>query len=195
MGPTDPVSQTLDGVVVTSAGYIFPLLYVSPNQINAYLPIGMTPGDYDLDISSMSGPEILTSFTVARNAPGLLTNLVDNIYYALALHQDGSLITPTAPARIGETITLLGTGFGPLTLPYIEGFPAPATPQNPLVDPVSVSLGGSTLTPVWSGAASGYIGLVSVQVTLNSTVPTGTTLQLTASVNGVTSNTVLLPVQ
>ena len=195
MGPTDPVSQTLDGVVVTSAGYIFPLLYVSPNQINAYLPIGMTPGNYDLNISSMSEPDILTSFTVARNAPGLLTNLVDNIYYALALHQDGSLITPTAPAQIGETITLLGTGFGPLTLPYIEGFPAPAAPQNPLVDPVSVSVGGSTLTPVWSGAAPGYIGLISVQVTLNNTVPAGTTLELTATVNGVTSNTVLLPVQ
>lgn len=194
-GPTDPVAQTLDGVVVTTSGNILPLMFVSPWQINALLPSGLTPGDYDLTVSSLSNPDILTSVTVARNAPGLLTNSVSNQNYALALHQNGSLITPSSAALPGETVTVLGTGFGPFTLPYIDGFPAPQSPQNPLIDPVSVSLGGTVLTPAFAGAAPGFVGLVSVQILIGSTVPTGTTLELTATVNGVSSNTVLLPVQ
>jgi len=195
VGPTDPVSQTLNGVAVTTSGRILPLMFVSPGQINAVLPSGLAPGDYDMTISWAGNPDILTSFTVVRDAPGLLTNPVNNRNYALALHQDGSLITPSEPALPGETVTLLGTGFGPLTLPCIDGFPAPPSPTNPLVDPVSVSLGGTVLTPAWAGAAPGYVGLVSVRIAIGNTVPTGTTLDLAATVNGVSSNTVLLPIQ
>ncbi|MGA2184899.1 MAG: hypothetical protein ABSH47_17915 [Bryobacteraceae bacterium] len=195
VGPTNPVSQTLNGVVVTTSGRILPLMFVSPWQINALLPSGLTPGDYDLTISSLNNPDIQTSFTVARNAPGLLTNPVNNRNFALALHQDGSLVTPSQPALPGETVTVLGTGFGPLTLPYIDGFPAPQLPPNALVDPVSVSLGGTVLTPAWAGAAPGFVGLVSVQFVIGDMVPKGTTLELTATVNGVSSNTVLLPIQ
>ncbi|MGA3024855.1 MAG: hypothetical protein ABSF98_08815 [Bryobacteraceae bacterium] len=195
VGPTDPLAQTLGGVVATTDGRILALMFVSPQQINALLPSGLAPGEYDLIVSSLNNPDILTSFTVARNAPGLLTNPVNNRNYALALHQDGSLITPSAPTLPGETVTILGTGFGPLTLPYIDGFPAPQSPPNPLVDPVSVALDGTVLTPVWAGAAPGFVGLVSVQIVIGNTVPTGTTLDLTATVNGVSSNTVLLPIQ
>jgi uncharacterized protein (TIGR03437 family) len=194
-GPTDPVAQTLDGVVVTTSGYILPLMYVSQFQINALVPSGLTPGDYDLTVSSLSSPDVLTSFTVARNAPGLLTNPVNNQSYALAFHQDGTLITPSSPALPGETVNVLGTGFGPFMLPYIDGFPAPPSPPNPLVDPVSVSLGGTALTPAWAGAAPGFVGLVSCQIPIGSSVPAGTTLPLTVTVNGVSSNTVLLPIQ
>ncbi len=195
VGPTDPLSQTLNGVVVTTSGRILPLMFVSPGQINALVPSGLTPGDYELIVSSLSGPDIQTSFTVARNAPGILTNAVNNLNYALAFHQDGTLITATSPAVPGETVNLLGTGFGPLTLPYIDGFPAPDSPQNSLVDPVQVSLGGTVLTPAWAGAAPGFVGLDSIQIVIDSSVPTGTTLQLTATVNDVSSNTVLLPIQ
>jgi len=195
VGPTDPLTQTLQGVVVTSGDRILPLMYVSPSQINAFVPSGLAPGNYELTISSPGQPDILTSYTVARNAPGLLVSLSANRPYALALHQDGSLITPLAPALSGETVTILGTGFGPLTLPYIDGFPAPQSPQNPLVDPVSLSLGGTPLTPSWVGAAPGYVGLDAVEFPITSAVPTGATLELTATVNGVSSNTVLLPIQ
>ena len=194
-GPEDPLAQTLQGVVVTSGDRILPLMYVSPSQINAFVPSGLVPGNYDLTISSAGQPDILTSFTVARNAPGLLVNLSGNRPYALALHEDGSLITPDSPAQQGETVTVLGTGFGPLTLPYIDGFPAPATPPNPLVDPVSLSLGGTPLTPSWSGAAPNFVGLDSVQFPITSAVPVGAALELVATVNGVSSNTVLLPIQ
>jgi uncharacterized protein (TIGR03437 family) len=195
VGGTNPVPQTLNGVVVVTSGRILPLMFVSPWQINALLPSGLAPGDYDLTVSSLNNPDILTSFTLARNAPGLLTNPLNNRNYALALHQDGSLLTPDAPALPGETVTVLGTGFGPLTLPYIEGFPAPQDPKNPLVDPVAVSLGGTVFPPAWAGAAPGFVGLDSIQILIGDMVPTGTTLQLIATVNGVSSNTVLLPIQ
>jgi len=68
-------------------------------------------------------------------------------------------------------------------------------PANPLVDPVSLSLGGTPLTPSWAGAAPGYVGLDAVQFPITSAVPAGATLDLTVTVNGVSSNTVQLPIQ
>ncbi len=195
IGPRNPLSQTLNGVAVTAGDFILPLMFVSPSQINALLPSGIDPGTYELVIQSGNGSTMQTSFNVARNAPGLLVNAMDTRTYAMALHADRTLITPNSPARSGETITVLGTGFGPLKNPFTDGFPAPQMPPNPLADTVQATVGGAVVTPVWSGAAAGYNGLDALELAIDGSIPKGVTLNLSVTVNGVSSNTVLLPVE
>jgi uncharacterized protein (TIGR03437 family) len=115
--------------------------------------------------------------------------------YALVLHQDGTLVTPGAPAVIGELLTVYGTGFGPTTPTRPYGFPVPATPPYAVLDPVTVQVGTSTLAVVSAYALPGNIGVDAVQIRLDSTVPSGATSNFQLVVNGVTSNTLLLPVQ
>ncbi len=195
IGPKNPLSQTLNGVAVTAGDFILPLMFVSPSQINALLPSDIAPGSYELVIQNENGSTMQTTFNVARNAPGLLVNATGNGNYALALHADKTLVTPDRPARSGETITVLGTGFGPLKNPFTDGFPAPQSPLNPLADALQASVGGAMVTPVWSGAAAGYNGLEALELAIDGSIAKGVTLNLSVVVNGASSNTVLLPVE
>ena len=101
---------------------ILPLLFVSPQQINAQLPSSLTDGTYTLEVQNTGQPEISGTLTVARNAPGLFPSVVGSTAYAMAFHADGSMVTTTSPAAAGETISFLGTGFGPYKTPVFDGF-------------------------------------------------------------------------
>jgi uncharacterized protein (TIGR03437 family) len=132
LGPVNPLSQSIAGVTVTVNDLILPLLFVSPQQINAQLPSSLTAGNYTLEVQPTGQTEISGTFTVAHNAPGLFFQTIDKVNYAMALHADGSPVTTASPAAAGETISLLGTGFGPYKGTVLDGFlPPPPTPGSP----------------------------------------------------------------
>jgi uncharacterized protein (TIGR03437 family) len=193
VGPVNPLQQAINGVTVSVNDMILPLLFVSPGQINAQVPWELPDGNYTMEIHSLGQPDVTGTFSVARNAPGLFTQTVDSIQYAIAFHDDGSLITPSSPAKSGETVALLGTGLGPFKGELIDGF-FPSDPPPVLSDSVKITAGTHSPTTVWAGAAPGYTGLALAKFE----VPTGATaatLPVTISVNGVKSNTVMLPVE
>ena len=112
-GPASPLAQTLEGVTVTVGDQLLPLLVVSPGQINAQLPSGLGIGEQTLTVHNPGQPDAIGVFTAQRNAPGLFSQQISGRSYWVAMHADGSLVTPKSPARRGETVTALGTGFGP----------------------------------------------------------------------------------
>lgn len=194
-GPANPLTQTLDGIVVTLGDAFFPLVSVSPSQIVAQLPGNLTDGNYTLTVSATGQPDVTGAFTVARNAPGLFTWGTDSRPIALAYHQDGSEITPDSPAIQGETVTVYGTGFGPCQQPQVAGFLLQGGPPNPLSDTLSISLGSFEPTPTFSGAAPDKIGMEVTSFRITPDLPSATMLQLTVTINGQTSNAVQLPLQ
>ena len=192
LGPVNPLSQSLEGVTVTVNDLILPLLFVSPEQINAQLPFSLTPGNYTLEVQPTGQTEISGDFKVARNAPGLFFQTIDAVNYATALHADGSLVTTASPAEAGETISLLGTGFGPYQKPVLLGF-FPFSPSPALADSVALSVGGMKPTSKTT-AAPGFTGMDLTQFE----VPTGLSkspVPVLVSINGEDSNTVMLPVK
>ena len=194
VGPVNPLSQTIDGVTVTVNDMILPLLFVSPGQINAQVPWELPDGNYTINIQSLGQPDVTGTFTVARNAPGLFTHAVNSKTYALAFHEDGSLITPSSPAKTGETIGLLGTGLGPFSGQMIDGF-FPPDPPPALSDSVIITAGNNNPSTVWAGAAPGYTGLALIKFQVPGGTPAGASIPITISVNGVKSNVVMLPVE
>jgi uncharacterized protein (TIGR03437 family) len=140
-------------------------------------------------------PDVSGNFLIARNAPGLFPMNLNGQSYALALHADGTLVTPDAPAALGELLTVYGTGFGPTTPTRPFGFPVPATPPYAVVDPVSAQVGASTLTVESAYALPGNIGVDAVQFRLDNSVPSGANASFRLVINGVNSNTLLLPVK
>jgi uncharacterized protein (TIGR03437 family) len=114
------------------------------------------------------------------------------VNYALAMHADGSLVTTASPAEAGETISLLGTGFGPYQKPVLLGF-FPFSPPPALADSVALSVGGMKPTSK-TMAAPGFTGMDLTQFE----VPTGLSkspVPVLVSINGEESNTVMLPVK
>ena len=159
VGPVNPLAQTIAGTTVTINNSILPLLFVSPEQINAQLPSSLSDGNYTLEVQNTGQPEISATLTVARDAPGLFFSTIGSTNYAMAFHADGSMVTTSSPAAAGETISLLGTGFGPYQKPVLDGF-FPLNPPPAVADSVNLSVGGTKPAPS-STAAPGFTGVVS----------------------------------
>jgi uncharacterized protein (TIGR03437 family) len=194
VGPTNPLAQTIAGVVVTVNDRILPLLFVSPEQINAQLLSDMPAGDYTLTVRWTGKTDVTGTFTIARNAPGLFSRFADPQPYSMAAHEDGSQVTPTSPAQEGELVSVFGTGFGPYDRKIVDGFSVSNVSAPALIDVLEVETGTLTIQPEWSGAAAGFVG---VDIT-KFRVPEGissTNVELRVKVNGRPSNTVILPVQ
>ncbi len=194
-GPTGPLPQVLAGTTIRWGTRLLPLLFVSPDQINAQLPFDLAEGEQVLAVRTGNQPEINGKAQIVRNAPGLFGFTLDGKFYLAATHEDGSVISPDSPARRGETVTLLGTGFGPFQRPVLDGFPVPMTPANPVADPVDLKIGEALITPLSAIASPGQIGLVAIKLAINDQVATQREVSITAVVNGRTSNTAILPVE
>jgi uncharacterized protein (TIGR03437 family) len=194
-GPDSPLAQTLGGVTVHIGDSLLPLAFVSPGQITAQLPPNLAAGPQALAVSIVGLPDATANFTVVRDAPGLYQQAVNNQLYALALHQDGSLVTPASPASGGELIGLYGTGFGATSPARPEGFAVPANPPYVVLDAVTVSVGSASVAPENAFAAPERVGIDIVQFRLPSDAPSAANVSLQVRVNGVGSNSVVLPVK
>jgi uncharacterized protein (TIGR03437 family) len=108
----------------------------------------------------------------------------------------------------GETVTLLGTGFGPSQPVPPDGLVLPLdpkAPEYPLVDPVEIRVGDTlVLQPASSQAAKGYAGMQAIRLMIADELPVSATVELRAAVKdpadqeGKTfheSNKVLLPIK
>jgi uncharacterized protein (TIGR03437 family) len=197
IGQTNPLAQAIGGVTVTVGNYLLPLMFVSPGQINAQVPVELTDGNYTLAVHQAGQPDVNGAFTVQRDSPGVFTQAnPQNTPLVLALHADGTPVTSDSPAQRNETISIYGTGFGPFDHTPVDGFVVAPGSGWLLTDPVTiVTDSGLTFTPSWAGAAEGMVGTAIVQLIINDQIPTATTLNMQVTVNSVPSNTVQLPVQ
>lgn len=192
---SNPLPQALAGTSVEVDGRLLALTYVSPTQINAVLPPDLPDGTHSINVVANAQPPVNGTFTSIRNAPGLFPAWIGGKAFAAATHADGSVVNLTQPAQKGETITLLATGLGPCQTNPVYGFNAPASPVNPLQDPVAVVLGPMTISASSAICSPGAPGFNSVQFVVPQDAPAAASVSLTVAVNGHTSNTVLFPLQ
>jgi len=196
LGPASPMAQTLGGLTLQLGGRLLPLYFVSPTQINFQLPDDVQPGTQTVTVSAVGQPDVQSTVTIVQDAPGLFPMAVSDKTYAVATHADGTPVTPDAPVQQGETITLYGTGFGPTTPARPFGLAVPDSPSYVLNDGVTIQIGSATpVVPVAAYAVPASAGVDAVQFTLGSDAPSGTSAQLTVTINGQVSNMVLLPIQ
>ena len=196
VGPTNPLSQTINNVTVTVNSQLLPLVFVSASQIGAQVPWELQPGTYTLVVHQVGQPDVSGSFTVSRDAPGAFTQTnTQNLPLVLALRPDGSVVSFDNPAQHGEQITIYATGLGPYAQPAVDGFPILTTNTYTLLDPLTVNTDTVQLQPDWAGAAGGMVGVQVVQLTITNDFPASSNVSLTLNVSGINSATVVLPVQ
>jgi uncharacterized protein (TIGR03437 family) len=188
-----PLPQAIAGTTVHVGGSILPLLFVSPEQINAQLPYDLPIGANTLTIKSKGMPDVSTAFDVVRNAPGLLTNLRDDRAIAAASRPSGPAVDSDNPIRSGELINIFGTGFGPHRISPPEGFAVNESDPFRIVDSVQVMVGNDTVTPEYAGAATGLPGVVVVRFRTPSALSQQDLTVVKVMVNGVSSNEAILP--
>ena len=197
-GRAAPLAQAIADVTVTVNGRLLPLVFVSPQEIRAQMLSDLADGDYALTVHSATMADVVGQFTVARNSPGLFPATVQpdpnaDTPAGWATHADGTAVTSDSPAMRGETITVYGTGFGPVSGATFDGFPA--TSDFKLQDQLQIQTGDTTLDALWSGALGGQVGLMGVRFKITDALPTAATIKISVVVNGKSSNPVTLPLQ
>ena len=185
-------TQTLPGnspvggdATVNISGYVAPLYYLSPTQINFLIPPNLLPGPttVQLVIDGLAGPPI--SVTLGATAPALFQLDQQNV---IATRADWSLITPAAPAKPGDVVVLFATGLGHTVPPASYGeLPSVPAPLAMLSD-FEVLLDGNTVDPsdiAYAGVAPGFSGLYQINVTLPA--PTGANPEIRIAVGAAVS--------
>jgi uncharacterized protein (TIGR03437 family) len=100
------------------------------------------------------------------------------------------------PAHHGESISIFLTGLGDVTNRPASGAPAPIPPPySEALLTTTLTIGGVTATPVYSGLAPLFVGLDQVNVQVPDAVPTGDAIQVVLSIGGAPSNAVTIAVQ
>jgi uncharacterized protein (TIGR03437 family) len=163
---------TLGGVTVTINNIPAYIAFVSATQINALAPDDPTTGMVPVQVTNSLG----TSNSFAANkqaaAPALFAYSQRGGFYAVVQAPfTYQLVAPpglfgktpvTVQAAPGETLTLYGTGFGPVTPAQPTG--QLVTSPAPTANPVTVTIGGVPATVTFAGLIGS--GLYQVDATV-----------------------------
>jgi uncharacterized protein (TIGR03437 family) len=160
-----------------------PIYYVSPTQISAIVPYITAPGSVAQIqvVNNGANSNVVTQFTGLTSAGAFTNNPVGGIGYAAALRPDGSVISASNPALVGETEALYLAGMGAVSPSVGDGTAAPGSPlsnttNTPAIYLYDASGNSGTPTITYSGLAPGFAGLYQI----NFTIPSG----LVATSNG-----------
>jgi uncharacterized protein (TIGR03437 family) len=196
-----PLPTSLDNVAVmfnytesngNAQSVATPLFYVSPTQINFYVPMGApTSGTVNVEVVQTTTGRLYAASPVQMNtySPAvLMTQYAGKMRPAEVLNQDFTLNTPSNAAARGSTIQIyaIGQGFVPNAPP--DGSPATASPLLSTPFTPQVAFGGlftdeyppgtgdppdKTKFVSFSGLAPGLVGVWQINVQIPSAVPPG----------------------
>jgi uncharacterized protein (TIGR03437 family) len=169
-----PYPASLNGVQVTFSGLPAPIYYVSPTQISVIVPNAITNSTAQVQVINNGTPSNTVTTLVNKTAPGLFTQDGSGLGYGAVTHADGTLVTPSSPAKIGEALIAYLTGLGAVN-PLVPDGAAGGASQT--TSTISVDISGVTATVAYAGLAPGSPG----EYQINFTVPSG----LTAGDNAV----------
>ncbi len=186
-GPTK-----LGGTTVTIGGQSAFIDYVSPLQVNVQVPGNVSTGSQSLVVTTGVGSSAPFPVTVDATVPGLLDPpgfKIGSTQYVVAQFSDNSYVLPPGAlsgitserAKPGDEIVIYGIGFGPV-LPDIQ--PGQLVQQsNSLVEPLTISFGGTAAHLDYYGLAPNYMGLYQFNVTVPQIAPSDS-VPLTFSLGG-----------
>ena len=147
---------TLAGVQVMVNNTLAPIYFVSPGQINAVIPLGITSLTASVQVINNGTPSNTVVNYMSLTAPGVF----NSITLPAIQHSDYTMVTPTSPAQVGETLLIYLTGLGGVD---------PASGNS--TQTFTASIGGVAAAVVFSGTQSPVGG----GYQLNVTVPAGVT--------------------
>jgi uncharacterized protein (TIGR03437 family) len=177
------LSGTGKSTTVDMDGVGMRLLFATPFQINAEIPLTMAPGVHFLRVQSAYG-SLQQAVTVSAVAPGIF--LIGNPPIGAITNQNFNLVGPSNPLPRGEALVIFATGLGAVTQQG-QVFQTNA--------PVTVLLNGTELQASFAGLAPGFAGLYQVNVTIPAGTPPGLGIPLTLNVGAQQSNSVLVSLQ
>jgi uncharacterized protein (TIGR03437 family) len=172
------VPTTLAGATVAFNNVNSPLLFVSPNQINAVVPYEVassSTANVTVQINGLRSAAFAAQVVATSPAIFALTQIGSG--QGAILNQDNTVNGAAHPAAKGSIIQIFGTGEGQLVPGVSTGcitgltvFPKPAA------TPVTVTIGGQSATPItYAGEAPEEVcGVIQINATVPANIASGT---------------------
>ena len=163
------IPTSLGGATVRINGKAAFVDYVSATQINVLVPDDTTTGSVPIVVVNSAGTSNTVNATMQTALPGLATlaNYVRAVRYP-----DGAIVngtgaaesgyTTAASAKVGDVLSLFGTGFGPASGAPATGmvFSGAYATNNP----VTVSVGGAAAQVLWAGLVAPGLYQINIAV-------------------------------
>jgi uncharacterized protein (TIGR03437 family) len=170
---TIPFPNNVGGVQVMINGTPAPIYYAAPTIIEAIVPYGITGAIAQIQvINNNVNSNTVTSF-IGTTAPGVFTANQNGLGYARAQHTDYSLVTPSSPAKPGETLFVYLTGLGTVTPSVSDGYAAPQDSLTKTTQTITAQIGGQTAAVSFSGLTPSSVSLGQVNVVVPTTATAG----------------------
>lgn len=190
-----PLPTALGESCLTVNGAPAPMLFVSPQQVNAQLPYNLE-GNVELVLRTPGGVSDSFRFVMLPAAPAIFRAVVDGVVTdiptVVRLRNDLPA-TLTNPVHRGEDLVIYAAGLGRTWPPVEAGVPAPYEPLAIVENEAEVDLGGAPMPVFYAGLTPGYAGLYQINVRVPSRAPTGMSVPLTVR-QGAVSTSVLVRV-
>ena len=181
-----PLPTALGDSCLVINGTAVPMLFVSPQQINAQLPFNAS-GDETLVLYTPGGVSNNYNLTLTSEAPSVFLSGVAGPETGIATvvrSANHQLVTPTNPIHPGDQIVIYATGLGATSPPVQAGAAAPSKPLAVVTDTPVVTLGGIALTLEFAGLAPGEVGVYQIDVSVPGSVAPGMSVPLTITQSG-----------
>jgi uncharacterized protein (TIGR03437 family) len=159
-----PLPSTLGDACVTVTNIALPLFRVSPTQMLAQLPFGVT-GDSPMVVRAPGGLSAPFTVRILPSAPAIFRSgsAGDQTGIATVYRQkNNDLVTFTNPIHPGESISIFLTGLGQTTPAAPLGDAAPADPLAIVPAPPAVTLADTALQITFAGLVPGQIGVYQI---------------------------------
>ena len=187
------------GTSVKVGDVLSPLLGVAnidgQEQISFQVPFEVQPGTTTVEVANRSGALRLQGVPVLTAQPGIFEILdnASNAYVAAVIHQDGTLVSGTDPARRNEVVSLFFTGGGNLRPAVPTGRVGPVPPSI-MITTLALGVNDVACEILFAGYAPGNLGLYQANFRIPANAPSRLS-KFTIRVGSATGQESLIPIQ
>jgi uncharacterized protein (TIGR03437 family) len=184
-----PLPLQLGSTTVTASGVQLPMLYVSENQVNVFIPYELAVNaPHQLIVQRGNAISVPVPISIFENQPAILATAGNGAGqgHVYKINASGAqiLADASAPATAGDVLVIYTVGLGPVTPSLKSGDPAPLTFLEPITGTAAVTVGGVPAVVKFAGLTPGFSGLYQVNVAVPAGITPGNQVPVTVSVNG-----------
>jgi uncharacterized protein (TIGR03437 family) len=168
-----PYPTRLNGVQVMINGVAAPIYFVTAGQLAVITPAANPYSLAQIQVINNGNASNVVTVPVYKTVPGVYTIPSGGVGYAAAVHTNGVIVSPAAPAAPGETVEVFTTGLGTVFPAVPDGAAPPISPLSPTTNTITAAVGGTTAVVQFAGLAPTLAGLYQINVTVPNTLGAG----------------------
>jgi uncharacterized protein (TIGR03437 family) len=189
---TRPLPTSLGNVGVFINGVKAPVYVVSPGQVSALVPYGLSTGVARIQIVNKGKASNVVTEFIGQTAPGVFTSPAGGLGLGAVLHTNFSKVTSGHPASPGETVSVFLTGLGAVFPTIHDGAVGPVTALSKATNTITAFIGGESATVKYAGLAPELAALYQLNVVVPSDLTPGNYLLAVSGPDSYTSESVIL---